>query len=44
MSDVIIDALVPILADIGKVAIFINSVCLVFRLAKNAFFKGELSF
>ena len=44
MSDTIIQTFVPYLADIGRVALFITIAGLIFRLAKNAFTKGDLRF
>ncbi len=42
MSNEIITLLSPILADIGKVFIFVSISLMVINLAKNAFTKGEL--
>lgn len=44
MSDFLIEQLTPIIADIGKVSIFISISLMVINLAKNAFTKGDLRF
>lgn len=44
MADVIIEVLVPYLADIAEVAIFVSVVGMVISLLKNAFTKGEIRF
>ena len=44
MGDLIIEALIPILADIVKVVIFVSFCGLVSRLAKGAVTKGEINF
>lgn len=44
MADIIIKALIPILADITEVAVFVTFVGLVTNLAKGALTKGEIRF
>lgn len=44
MGDLIIEALIPIFADIAKVVIFVSAVGMVTSLIKGAFTKGEIKF
>lgn len=42
MSDVTIELLAPILADIGKITIFISVALMIINLAKNSFSGKDL--